>query len=121
MFAAKLWLDGLFDNPFSTVRFRPKLEVNKAAASWIYCPIFPFTTIFVSNLLSLISPFDLDLATPKRQKSDLMKEVEQAPEHMETLKEGVEGDQKNPEINMFGSAGAFLFWVKDLFLLIAYM
>ena len=88
----------------------------------LYCPIFPFTTIFVSNPLSLIFPFDLDLATPKRQKSDLMKEVEQAPEHMETLKEGVEGDQTNPEINMFGSAGAFLFYLsKGPFFGITYM
>jgi len=32
-----------------------------------------------------------DLSTPKRQKRDLAKEAEPVPEHMETLKEGVEG------------------------------
>ena len=45
MFAQKL--EWIVCNPFSTVNFRPKLELSKVA-SWSYCPMFPFS-VFDGN------------------------------------------------------------------------
>ena len=49
IFCSKTLEDGLY-NPFFTVNFRPKLEVNKGASWSSYCPIFPFTVFVMSSI-----------------------------------------------------------------------